>query len=271
MQYPQVVQFELTTACNAVCSFCPHSAMAETGRRGKMSDELVAKILDEIAAWPVKPNSICPFLTNEPFADNRIFDVSSRIRDVAPASELTFFTNASLLNKARREAILAVPGTTKFFCSLHHVNAADYKAELGLDFDRTVDNIRGLVAESPTRVTVLKVGDGDARHNAVFCDWVATHIPGAMPMISARWNWKGSIQSWEGHNLHGDIICPRSTSLTILADGRVNLCCMDNAGEYPLGDINTQTLLEVYNSPAHAHFFSTPKSQKSPCNNCNMH
>jgi MoaA/NifB/PqqE/SkfB family radical SAM enzyme len=267
INYPQVVQFETTTACNAHCGFCPHSSME---RAGRMADGLIAKILDEIAAWPVKPTSICPFLTNEPFADPRIFDISSRIREVAPAAELTFFTNASLLNKARRDAILAIPGTTKFFCSLHHSAEEAYKAELGLDFDRTVDNICHLIKDAPpANVIVLRVSDGNHRKDKLFKEFVRGYM-GGTPMISTRWNWKGDIASHQ-RDLFPNIICPRGTSLTILHDGRVSLCCMDQAGQYPRGDINHQTLLEVFNGAAHAHFFATPKSAKSPCQNCNMH
>lgn len=265
MNYPQVLQFETTTACNAHCGFCPH---AEMNRAGQMSDELVAKILDEVALWPVKPASICPFVTNEPFADRRVFDISSRIREVAPDCELTFFTNASLLNQARRDAILAIPGRTKFFCSLHHTNVADYKAELGLDFHRTVDNIKALTEECETEVTVLRVGDG-TQDDGRFINWVRANIPKAQPMLAARWNWKGDIASHE-RNLFSDIKCPRATSLIVLHDGRVALCCMDQAGQYSIGDIRKSSLLEVYNSPAWHRYFDNKKSANSPCNQCNM-
>lgn len=266
MNYPQVVQLETTAACNAHCGFCPHSSMK---RAGRMSDDLITKILDEIESWAVKPAAVCPFLTNEPFADTRIFDISSRIREVAPTAALTFFTNASLLNSARRQAILAVPGPTNFFCSLHHFTPAAYKAELGLDFHRTVDNIIALTNEAPCPVHVLRVMTG-TDDDKKFLNWVHLNIPRAIPMLAHRWNWKGDIAAVSA-DLHSDIICPRATSLTVLYDGRVSLCCMDQNGDYALGDVNRQTLLEVYNSPAHAHFFSTPKSQKAPCKNCNMH
>lgn len=266
MNYPQVVQIETTAACNAHCGFCPHSSMK---RAGRMSDELVAKLLDEIGAWAVKPVAVCPFLTNEPFADTRIFDISSRIREVAPDTMLTFFTNASLLNAARREAILAIPGPTNFFCSLHHYTPEAYKAELGLDFHRTVDNIKALCAEAPRPVHVLRVMDGTAADQR-FLNWVRDNIPHAIPMLAHRWNWKGDIAAVSA-DLHGDIICPRATSITVLYDGRVSLCCMDQNADYQLGDVNRQTLLEVYNNERHTHFFITPKSHKAPCKTCNMH
>ena len=266
MNYPQVLQLETTAACNAHCGFCPHNSM---GRKGAMADDLITKIIDEIALWPVKPASVCPFLTNEPFADPRIFGIAERIRKAAPAAELTFFTNASLLDDSKRQRILRIPGVTKFFCSLHHITPGAYMAELGLDFDRTVRNIKALAAESPTPVTVLRVGNGTAL-DAQFVEWVRKNIPRAIPMVAVRWNWKGDIKTNEV-DMFQNIHCPRSTSLVVLHDGRVALCCMDNAGEYELGNVNHQSMLEIFNGERWHRFFDSPKNSKAPCNKCNMH
>lgn len=266
MNYPQVVQLETTAACNAHCGFCPHSSMK---RRGRMADDLINKLVTEISAWPVKPLAICPFLTNEPFADPRIFDITAALRTAAPQAAMTFFTNASLLDSIHRQVILDIPGKTNFFCSLHHFTPDAYKKELGLDFHRTVANIIALTNESPTPVHVLRVMDGTADDQR-FINWVHLNIPRAIPMLAHRWNWKGDIAAVSA-DLHSDIYCPRATSLTVLYDGRVSLCCMDQSGDYALGDVNHQTMLEVYNGERHTHFFSTKKSQKSPCKTCNMH
>ena len=43
--------------------------------------------------------------------------------------------------------------------------------------------------------------------------------------------------------------CGRWQELSIMSNGVVSLCCMDGEGRFPIGDINEQSLLEVYNSP----------------------
>ncbi len=268
MNYPDLIQIETTTACNAHCSFCPHSDLVEAGRKGRMSDELLEKIYTELALWPIKPRSICPFLTNEPFADSRIFDICKRLRGIATTVDLTFFTNASLLDGDRAEKLLSLGGKLTIFCSLHHINASDYKRDLGLDFERTLANIRNLVACAPFPITVLRVGDGTPA-DTTFVDFVRREIPGAQPMVAPHWNWKGDRATHE-RDLHSNILCPRGGSLTILHDGRVSLCCLDQAGQYPLGDITKQSMLDVFNGAEHARFYSKPKCENSPCNKCNM-
>ena len=43
--------------------------------------------------------------------------------------------------------------------------------------------------------------------------------------------------------------CGRWYELSIMANGVVSLCCQDGEGQFPIGDVNKQTLLEVYNHP----------------------
>jgi len=268
MNYPDTVQIETTTACNAHCSFCPHSDLVEAGRKGRMSEELLDKIFAEITSWPVKPRSICPFLTNEPFADPRIFEIIGRCKQAAPDCEITIFTNASLLTPARLNQLSLIYGPINIFCSLHHRDAASYRAELGLDFDTTVRNIKNLVHGFGQKVTVLRVSDGTPNDGA-FDEWARNEFPGANIMVAARWNWKGDRATYET-NLHSDIKCPRGGSITILHDGRVSLCCLDQAGQYALGDVTKQTVLEVFNGAAHERFYGRAKSESTPCKTCNM-
>ncbi len=268
MNYPDLIQIETTTACNAHCSFCPHSDLVEAGRKGKMSDELLEKIYTELALWPIKPRSICPFLTNEPFADSRIFDICRRLRSICTTVDLTFFTNASLLSEEKSVELLKLGGKLTIYCSLHHTNADSYKHDLGLDFARTVANINRLVKLAQFPIQVLRVGDGTPA-DGQFIEFVRREIPGALPMVAPHWNWKGDRATHE-RELYSHILCPRGGSLTILHDGRVSLCCLDQAGAYPLGDITKQSMLEVFNGAEHQRFYSKPKCENSPCNKCNM-
>lgn len=68
-----------------------------------------------------------------------------------------------------------------------------------------------------------------------------------------------------------DTPCVRWFELSILSDGKVSLCCMDGTGKYPIGDVNTQTMLEVYNAPAWRERREKLLSRKQvpePCNRC---
>ena len=53
--------------------------------------------------------------------------------------------------------------------------------------------------------------------------------------------------------------------------GKVALCCMDGEGKHVIGDVNTQTVLEIYNAPAYRkmrQFTFSRKAAAAPCDTC---
>ena len=59
--------------------------------------------------------------------------------------------------------------------------------------------------------------------------------------------------------------------LSIMASGKVALCCMDGEGKHVIGDVRTQSVLEVYNSPGYRkmrQFTFSRKAAAAPCDTC---
>lgn len=235
-----------------------------------MGDAFLEGLLQQMAGWAVHPNTICPFLTNEPFAEPRLFKLCARINELMPATKLVFFTNASLLNANRLEGLLQLRNVAGVTCSLHHTTPEAYMADLGLDFGATVANIKRLCSEPrPFPITVLKVSSPVERENQAFRDFCALHFPTAACLIATRWNWKGTLTTHDREFALAQR-CPRLDHLTVLSTGVVSLCCMDNAGEYPLGDAKTTFLQDIFNGPARIAYATRKKFESVPCNNCNM-
>lgn len=274
MEYPINIQIETSAFCNARCKFCTYSSRSlEPSVR--MPDHLFRKIIDEIAGWPTHPNSICPFLTNEPFADTRMLSFCGLINQKLPNTQLIFYTNGSLFSDRAIERMRSIVNIQVINISLHHTNAADYEAELEIPFDKTLASIDRLLAAHKANpianeITLLKVGNSDPVEDRAFVMFCAQRFPGIKPMPVPRWNWKGDISSRMSYEPYLDQICPRAFSLCILATGRVALCCLDQDGKYAQGDINEQSLLEVYNGRYREHRLE-PKRNFASCSTCNMH
>lgn len=267
MEYPGTIQFETTSACNAHCEFCPRSSKSPQGR---MSPLFFRSLLEQIAKWPVKPEQICPFVTNEPFADPRIFEYCSWVNELLPNAYLTFFTNASMLDHRRRDALRGLKNVRHVFCSLHHANEADYRRDLGLDFDRTVENISALEKfPNDFKLHVLRVASIDHKGDAEFLAWSREKFPSADSFVARRINYKGDTKISEPE-MYQDIICPRHSSMIILYTGVVALCCQDHLGKYPLGDARREKLLDIFNSQTRLKFSTQTKKCNEPCNRCNM-
>lgn len=229
-------------------------------------------LIDQISEWPTPPRIIHPFLTNEPFADNRIYDFCCYINFKLPYTGIIFFTNGSLFTDRNVSRLAHVKRIEGIFISLHHSSKQEYEAELHIPWERTLESVhRGVeyCIEAGIKITVLRVQDGDWARDQRFLEFVRKEFPGALSQISYRYNWKGDIAS-PFTDLHLDVHCPRLGNMHILCDGRVALCCLDQKGEYSLGDTKTDSILAIYNGPKAVTYRSQVKRMNTPCNRCNM-
>jgi radical SAM protein with 4Fe4S-binding SPASM domain len=83
-------------------------------------------------------------------------------------------------------------------------------------------------------------------------------------------NWTGQVQTRSERRVPGTG-CFRWYELSIMASGKVALCCMDGEGKHVIGDVNTQSALDVYNSPAYRkmrQYTFTRKAAAAPCDSC---
>lgn len=274
MEYPVNIQIETSAFCNARCGFCTYSSRSlEPSVR--MSRELFGKIIEEISSWPTHPNSICPFLTNEPFADARIFEFCRLINHSLPNTKLIFYTNGSLFSDRAIKDLSYIRNIQFINISLHHTNARDYEAELGIPYAKTLESIDRLIAAHRAKpiaeeLILLKVGNSDPVEDHAFVVFCAKRFPGIKPMPVPRWNWRGEIASKMSYEPYLDIVCPRAYSMCILATGKVALCCLDQNAKYCQGDVNELSLLEIYNGPYRAHRLEKKRNFAS-CETCNMH
>jgi hypothetical protein len=241
-----------------------------------MTEEMFSQIINEIATWQAPPNTICPFLTNEPFADARIYDFCRLINEKLPKTSIVFYTNGSLFTERNIEQLRTVKNIYTINLSLHHSSATEYEAELKIPWTKTIESIHRLINSDRTlpitrQIVILRVGNGNQAEDLKFLKFCAETFPGTAAFVAQRWNWKGSIKSHIDYRPWLDIICPRQNGMCILASGKVALCCLDQDAQYALGDLNKQSLLEVFNADLARKYRTTIKRNLTPCNSCNMH
>lgn len=271
MDYPGTIQIETTAACNAACSFCPHSFREDLPVK-IMPMDLIAKLIHEASTWPALGQFI-PFLTNEPFADVRMPDIIALGNSKLPNARVVIFTNGSLFSERTIERLKAAGARIdEMFFSVHHSSAAEYHAELGIDFDKTLASIhRAIDSRIADKFTILRVSDYDTAKDARFKRFISQEFPGIPVQISYRYNWKGEIDGIIPYEHTLDKVCPRHTSFCVLADGRSARCCLDQDARYGYGDCNTHTMLELYNAElATSLRGKTKRLGGTPCDTCNM-
>lgn len=271
LHYPNHVHIETMAVCNATCTFCPYRVMERKGTR--MSDALLQKIITELGEIPQGlPLQISPFKVNEPFLDERLFDILHEINSRVPNGAITLTSNASVIDETILTRLAVVQRLSYLWISLNEYREAEYKQIMGLPFARTLESLQLIhraksEGRLPCRVVLSRVGDGSS-DDREFCNWVTANFPLFEISIFPRGGWLGQAGMKQEAVL--PVGCARWFELSITASGKVAHCCMDGTCAWPIGDVNTQHLLEVYNAPHYRHLreHCMTRQQAEPCSQC---
>jgi len=269
----EVLQVETTNYCNARCIFCVYDQIK---KHGTMSDKLYTKILRDAAKLNPPPKTFIPMLTGEPFLDRQMVERIKEARAALPHTEIHLYCNGSKLTEEIIRRLAEVPQ--------FHLNIS----------------ANGASVETRKRLTGL----GDYEYVAGMIDFIdSLHISHSVSLVqhtsitkeeekafNRRWGKATSNAScrtpyvfqhlnFAGLTYEKDQIrfthCIHATShMTVLWDGRVNLCCMDPLGRKIFGDLNQQTVAEVWLSEERQRYAAMHNEGRGTecevCRDCNI-
>jgi len=252
-----ILQIETTNICNAKCKFCIHSSLKKFGT---MSDKLFLKILQDARAI-TSLKIIVPMLLGEPLCDKKIIKRLKLINKILPEKKIVLFTNGSLFTPKIIKKLEKINNLIVVF-SLNGATKETRKELMGLDdFDPVVEMIN-LYQKTGKYFKVLMINHPSISHGEIAkfnkFNWITTIIPYN--------NWSGDkFDDVRQTNCHRAI-----SEMTIMYDGRVNLCCMEY-GKVIFGDVNKQSVKEVWESPhrqMYCEAHSKGKFLRGVCSNC---
>lgn len=229
-----------------------------------MPDELIHRLIDEMAGFEL-PFYFSPFKVNEPFLDSRLIDICQRVNERVPQAVLRLFSNGSPLTQKKLADVARLQNVVHLWVSLNSCDPTEYHELMGLDFNQTASRLDGLHGmDFPHPVMVSKVS---GKNDAFFAQYIAMRWPKFRPVIIRRDGWLGFVDP--SHPAIPDKPCGRWWELSIVASGKVSLCCMDGKAEFPIGDVRDASLLEIYNSPLwRGYRESVTRSSLHPCSTC---
>lgn len=169
---PLNIQIQTTSACNGKCAFCPYVGSWHHKNPGHMDDETFEKIVQGLKKFKIL--KLCPYLENEPLLDKKIFHrLDYMVKELKPMW-VEFSSNLSILTD---EMLLQIENLFPkikhvFWISFHGVNKETYQEIMGLDYDRTMENIRKLVKLSQDLPIYLMInGSGEPILNDTLKTW----------------------------------------------------------------------------------------------------
>jgi len=243
-QMPEIVQIESTNICNAKCVFCPRDDMHR--RQGIMSVELFRKIVDECAELGITHVRMHNY--GEAFIDRKLVE-KVRYAKQKGIKEVGMISNGSLITEPVARGMIDA-GLDAINISVDAAGKEVFEStRVGLKYDKVIANIERLVRlrtetgrRRPKLILSFVRQNNSADEQAFIQHWskVADKIH-----VTDLHNWAGTL------NTESDVNYPCYRpwlTFTVLWDGRVSLCCADFDGKTILGDLNTQSIAEVWNA-----------------------
>lgn len=246
LNQPQEVSIETLALCNARCNFCPYPTLERKGV--EMPTMKVVELIRQMGEFQ-HPFFFSPFKVNEPFLDARLPGFLRTFEACCPNGKLRLFTNGTPLTGKLIREISELERVEHLWISLNSCDPVEYESIMGLKFERTAQKLDILHANTSFYhpVVVSKVADDDGERNMHFMRCCARRWPRFTARIIKRDGWLGHVPP--GSSFVPRQPCSRWFELSVMATGKVALCCMDGTGEFAIGDCTQHTLLDVYNAP----------------------
>lgn len=276
-EFPHQLQVESSMACNARCMFCPRPTLKRKG--GVMKDWLFEKILAEAHDFKPHLNHIALFYMGEPLIFPRLFQWMQRLRE--EQFQTSIFTNALALTPDKATKLVSFSDIiTDVVLSLDGMDSETYQDIMGIDYDTVRSNVIAFVKENAGKIKVSGNCALFSKSQPFMHKWQETWSE-VLPDVSLRphsmYNYAGLIHDELEHRAdekHAPAKCSRLWHISILWDGRVNLCCMDPEGQVVLGDVKENTLWEIFHGELPTYYREMHNkgrfSELLLCKDCNM-
>lgn len=258
LHFPRFFQVETTRLCNARCPFCAIDKWDKSVPM--MSDSLWDKIADELIEYRDWIRFVDLQRAGEPLLDVQLYDRVERLKK-GGVNYVMIATNASGLNEVNARRLLEA-GIDEVMLSIDSVVKDKYEQlRVGLKYEQVMENIRRyfrlrdeIAPASRVRVRAVCVYDEKNAEDRMEMDaweefWGALTQPHDRVYMKRLHSW-GNQVAVDGapdmtDTVYHPCIIPWST-MHITAMGTVALCPHDYDGVARLGDINTQSIKEVW-------------------------
>lgn len=258
LRFPLKIQIQTASPCNAACAMCPWPETATSQPQGRMREELYESLLHQLAGRGVERTSL--FLMNEPLVDRRLEAWCARLKQVVPETRALIYTNGELLSPERARALVDA-GLDEIDISVIGFDPQTYARHMrGLDYGRVMAHLdalgalaaRGELGALRLRIVALDL-PGVAEGVAAFRERTGLDV-----YLKPCTNRAGNVGEEELHALGAALAegasfsaCQRPfVKAYVLYNGDVALCNCDWRRSTILGNLERQSLEQIWNGPA---------------------
>jgi len=246
--HPEYIQIETTIVCNASCPFCPHKTLTRRPRR--MEDGVWKKIIDDTRGLGI---TYRPFLINEPFSDNRLCDIMRYIREDDTA-KIELNSNGELLKEEKALEVLEIGIDIIRFSIDGYSREIFEKSRVGVDFEKAVERTARFIELAGQKggagfieVRMIDMPHNEHEHQDFVDFWSST---GASAVITELYNWP-----WDPGVTAVALPCKKVLNeMFFYVNGKATLCCWDSHERGVIGDVNQDSVLDIWNGEVNRRF-----------------
>jgi len=285
LQFPLSLSVEASSLCNFRCNYCSNSNINKKKENKFLSFKDFAQIVDNIVASGFKLKALNVARLGEPLLNKELPEIIGYAKKSNVFEKILMITNGSLLRPDINEKIISA-GLDKIVISIQGLNAKKYFeiSNVKIDFNGLISNIAHLHSIKDNCKIHIKAFheslDGNTKDfYSVFtdiCDELS--IEHVVPyMVDVNYD---QLKCETTKNRYGDSIkynnvCPLPFyTISILSNGNVSSCCINNHDSLIIGNIHDSTILEIWNSKKLLNFrkihIGGNKEKHPICSKCNF-
>jgi radical SAM protein with 4Fe4S-binding SPASM domain len=286
---PWTVFIDTGDPCNYKCQFCPTGhpdLLRQYGRKPTfMSYELFRKVVDDMQGFGRMAKRANLYKDGEPLLNKRFPDMVRYMRDAQVTESIWVKTNGQLLKPDLNEQLVSC-GLDMIGVSVTGVNAQMFLdiAKVKIDYEEYRAGVLDLYQRSRGTDTKISTKIADtglsAEQKQKFiddfsdrCDFIAIeglHGWSTSEVFDFR---LGTNQSFDGTPRSPKIACPLVLyMLAVSSNGDVSICNDDAFHLHGLGNIKTESLIDIWNGARLREFrlmhLEGRKHENAACKNC---
>lgn len=266
---PMNITLEPTNACNLACPVCETGARSLGRATGHLSMKDFKTLVDKIAPHT---NTLLFYYMGEPFLNRESYDMIRYAKDqgipyINTCTNGDFADGEKLVTCGLDEVSFQIGGMSQETHQTYRINS---------NFERVMKNLKAALDARRRTGSKIQIDSGFIlmKHNEhevplfqktmkdlgvdnalVIDPCVRDMEQGRLYLPSDKNHWFYDPKAYEKGLLKPRFLPPNACpwiyySLTVHVNGNVVPCCRDPRGEYVIGNLLTQSIDEVWNSPA---------------------
>jgi radical SAM protein with 4Fe4S-binding SPASM domain len=257
-----------------------------TRERGFMDIGLFRKVMNELAPYLYNVNL---YFQGEPMLHPQFFSFLDSCRD----NKTVVSTNGHFLSVENSHR-LALSGLTKLIISLDGIDQESYSTyRINGDLEKVTEGLKNIsdsikMKHSSLKIEIQFLVNAFNEHQIPLVKELAKKVNARLRLKSMQIIDKSIIGSWlpsgkrfrryifkDGEYIINNSLPDRCARLwfnpVVTWDGKVVPCCFDKDAEYVMGDLNTDSFSEIWDSPKYRIFrksILTGRHMIEICRNC---